>query len=158
MRVEFAKRAEKGRCYCEWQAILGKRRPITAGPMTIGRDIPHDLAQYVIESMTGCENGFWGSVARGATFRSMQKRRTKPGRAVIAANRQDLVGSEHLAGRYFGRWRARDASPVVAAMDVAFDQWKSLGPTDRLVFEWPSPSGVVRGSASEAGEKSSSFG
>jgi hypothetical protein len=38
--------------------------------MGYGRDLPHDLAQYVIEAATGYEQGFWGLVAMGATFKS----------------------------------------------------------------------------------------
>jgi hypothetical protein len=111
--------------------------------MAAGKGIPHDLAQYVIEAATGYKNGFWDLVAKGATFNSTGRRRTKPGRAVIAAHRAELAGAEALAGLHLGLWRAGDASPVSAALSRALEQWRGLSAADRLVFDWPSPDGIV---------------
>jgi hypothetical protein len=33
--------------------------------------IPHDLAHFLIEKALGLKNGFWGNIADGAVFRSM---------------------------------------------------------------------------------------
>src|SRR4029453_14582884 len=46
-----------------------------------GIDLPHDLAQFVVEATLSLEEGFWNLVANGATFKSIGCRRTKPGRA-----------------------------------------------------------------------------
>ncbi len=59
--------------------------------MAVGKDIPHDLGQYVIEAAAGYGHGFWGLVARGATFKSTGRRQTKPGRVL---------------DRAFGQWQA----------------------------------------------------
>jgi hypothetical protein len=111
--------------------------------MAVGQDIPHDLAQYVIEAAAGYHNGFWDLVAQGATFKSTGRKRTKPGRAVIAEHREDLAGSEKLAGLHLHLWKAGHASPVTSALDRAFGQWKVLKTGQRLVFDWPSAEGRI---------------
>jgi hypothetical protein len=111
--------------------------------MAGGKGIPHDLAQYVIEAATGYRNGFWDLIAKGATFKSTGRRRTKPGRAVIADHRAELAGAEKLAGLHLDRWKTGDVSPVSVALSRALDQWKGLSTSDRLAFDWPSPTGVV---------------
>jgi len=37
------------------------------------RALPHDLAHFVIEDTLRLDRGFWGSVARGAEFRGMER-------------------------------------------------------------------------------------
>jgi hypothetical protein len=111
--------------------------------MAVGQDIPHDLAQYVIEASVGYRNGFWDLVSQGATFKSTGRRRTKPGRAVIAEHRQDLAGSERLAGLHLHLWKARQAGPVATALDRAFGHWQELQTGQRLVFDWPSAEGRI---------------
>jgi hypothetical protein len=111
--------------------------------MAAGKDIPHDLAQYVIEAAAGYHNGFWDLVAKGATFKSTGRRRTKPGRAVIADHREDLAGSEKLAGLYLQLWKAGEAGPVASALDRALTQWQRLQTGQRLVFDWPSAEGRI---------------
>jgi hypothetical protein len=126
-----------------WQADLGKRRRVPGTLMGYGRDMPHDLAQYVIEAATGYEHGFWGLLAMGATFKSIGHRRTRPGRSVIADHRDELRASEHLASREVAFWRAGVKSPVTVALDRTRAQWKSLPIGDVLVFEWPSERGQI---------------
>jgi hypothetical protein len=111
--------------------------------MAVNKDIPHDLAQYVIEAATGYQNGFWDLVSKGATFKSTGRRRTKPGRAVIAEHRPELAGAEELAGLHLARWKVGDTSPVSEALSRALDQWCGLSDGERLAFEWPSPAGQV---------------
>jgi hypothetical protein len=126
-----------------WEADLGKRRIVPGALMGYGRDLPHDLTQYVIEAATGCEHGPWGLVSTGATFRSMGRDRTKPGRAVIARYRSELQSSEHLTNVHVAQWRSGARTPVTEALDRARDQWRSLPSGDRLVFEWPSARGEL---------------
>jgi hypothetical protein len=111
--------------------------------MAAGKGLPHDLAQYVIEAETGYRGGFWELVSRGATFKSTGRKRTKPGRAVIAEHRSELAGAERLAGEHLQRWTAGDRSPVTEALNRARAQWKALSLAECLGFDWPSPSGVV---------------
>jgi hypothetical protein len=141
--VAFVKLDNKGRGGCGWDAVRGKRTHVPGTSMAVGRDIPHDLAQYVIEAAAGYGNGFWDLVARGATFKSTGRRRTKPGRALIAEHREDLAGSEKLAGLHLHLWKARQGGPVAVALDRAFRQWQRLETDECLVFHWPSPDGRV---------------
>jgi hypothetical protein len=115
--------------------------------MAVGKDIPHDLGQYVIEAATGYGHGFWGLVARGATFKSTGRRQTKPGRALIATHRGDLLGAEHLAGLHLALWKANQSNAVSRALDRAFAQWQALRTDERLVFHWPSEKGSIEASS-----------
>lgn len=107
--------------------------------MGYGADLPHDLAQYVVEAATGYDRGFWGLVARGATFRSMRRRRTKPGREVIAAHHAELVQSENLANAHLASWHAGETNAITAVLNDALGKWRLVSRGDRLVFDWPAP-------------------
>jgi hypothetical protein len=82
-------------------------------------------------------------VAKGATFKSTGRRGTKPGRAVIAEHRQELAGSEQLAGLHLSLWKAHHAGPVTTALDRSFAQWRALRTDEQLVFDWPSAEGRI---------------
>ena len=144
LRVEFFKPSEKRRM-CAWTALRGKRTVVPGTMMGVGNGLPHDLAQYVIEATTGYERGFWGLLSIGATFKTTGRKRTKPGRAVIAEHRQELIDSELLAQAHLMEWAAGAATAVTAALDAAERQWHALRLGERLVFEWPSADGVVVG-------------
>ena len=107
------------------------------------KGIPHDLAQYVIEAETGYRDGFWELISKGATFKSTGRRRTKPGRAVIADHRDELAGAEKMAGEHLHRWRAGESSSVSEALDRALLQWNGLSAHECLIFDWPSARGSV---------------
>jgi hypothetical protein len=142
VRVVFFIHDERKRI-CGWTAKRGKRTQVPGTLMGYGNGVPHDLVQYIIEAATRYEHGFWGLLARGATFRSTGRRRTKPGRAVIAAHRRELLASEHLANMHVAQWRAGMHTPVTAALDHAEKQWNTLAVGDMLIFEWPSPHGRI---------------
>jgi hypothetical protein len=61
MQVAFYKAGE-GRL-CGWTAAPPRRRRFTGTTMASGRDLPHDLAQFVVEQGLGLEHGFWGVLA-----------------------------------------------------------------------------------------------
>jgi hypothetical protein len=143
MRVEFYKQGTNGRRLAAWEATRGKRTRIPGTVMAEGKSIPHDLAQYVIEAATDYRNGFWDLVAKGATFKSTGRRRTKPGRQVIAEHRTQLAGAEQLAGLHIALWQAQRPSPVTDALNRTLAQWRELSTHQRLVFEWPSAHGQV---------------
>lgn len=64
--------------------------------MASGRNLPHDLAQFVVESTLGLHDGFWGLLTNGATFESVRRRRTKPGQQVIRMHHEALTATEHV--------------------------------------------------------------
>ena len=105
--------------------------------------LPHDLLQYLVEAATEYEHGFWDLVSKGATFRSMGRRRTKPGRALIAQHRGEIRAAEGLPNAHVAAWRGGEHTPVTTALDTAARQWAALSVGDRLVFRWPSTEGVV---------------
>ena len=78
---------------CDWEAVRARRTRVPGccmGGRVREGHLPHDLAGFVIEGGLGLRHGFWGLIAEGATFNSMRKRRTREGRAVIAAHRAEL--------------------------------------------------------------------
>lgn len=143
MRVEFTKHVEKGRPACSWVATR-KRTVVPGSYMPVGKDLPHDVGQYVVEAAAGIQNGFWGLIDRGATFKSTGRKLTKPGRDLIRDHRADLDESEAVAGGHLHDWRAGATTEVAVALQRAMEQWTALDPNERLVFEWPSATGQIR--------------
>lgn len=129
-----------------WNAVRGERTRIPGTIMALGRgDISHDLAQYVVEAATGYGDGFWGLLSRGATFKSTGRKRTKPGRALIASHREDLANAEALAAVHLAAWHGGHQSAVTDALTAAADQFQKLRQGETLEFEWPSVAGTVQG-------------
>jgi hypothetical protein len=83
VQVALYKTEQKGRRACGWEA-LRETHAVPGAYMGVDNRIPHDLAQFVIEAETRYANGLCGSISTGATFKSTGRRRTKPGRAIIA--------------------------------------------------------------------------
>lgn len=131
-----------------WHAVRGRRTAIPGTVMALGRgDISHDLAQYIVEAATGTQDGFWGLLAKGATFRSIGRKRTPQGRALIAAHRDTLRGAEQLAGAHIAEWRRGASTPVARALDDAARMFAALKPGEHLTYQWPSVQGQVRSAA-----------
>lgn len=137
MQVAFTKLVEQR--VSTWTALRGKRTVVRGSTMALGRgDLPHDLVQLVVEATLGVTHGFWGCVEAGGTFRSMRRRRTKPGRAVIALHRDELVAGEHLVNAHADRWRAGRPTPVGPMLDRFDALWNALGDGDTMTVHWPS--------------------
>jgi hypothetical protein len=127
-----------------WEATIGKRSRVRSHMGGARPDqLPHDLLQYVVEAEAGYKHGFWDLVSKGATFRSTDRRRTKPGRALIAQHRAEIKAAEGLPNAHVAAWRAGERTPVTSALDKAARQWTALAVGDRLVFRWPSTEGVI---------------
>jgi hypothetical protein len=106
--------------------------------MALGRGgLPHDLVQMIVEASVGIDRGFWGSVAAGATFRSTGRKRTRPGRAVIAANRQEIAAAEGVVAEHHFRWQHGMPTPAAVHFDVLSRHWDSLEDGGQLTVEWP---------------------
>lgn len=153
VQVTFRKLDTKGRTLCRWDAVRNRRVRVPGTTMGAGdgSTLPHDLTQYVIEAATGYRNGFWELVAKGATFKTTGRRRTRPGRAVIAEHRAELLKSEQHAQRHTATWLAGERTPVTEALDRALEQWRALDEHHVLVFAWPSASGTVEAVETQAG-------
>lgn len=122
--------------------VVRKDRTAVALPMAdYGRALPHDLAHVVVESVLGLDHGFWGLMAAGAAFDTLNRaaagsrplRRTDP---VIEAHLDELLVAEGLVnlfreqetegavddGRYVSRAEelcAARGTPMPALLDVA---------------------------------------
>jgi hypothetical protein len=135
MRVEFY-RSDDGRT-CGWVATPPGRRPFEGTTMAAGRDLPHDLAQFVVERALGVHEGFWGLLANGATFKSVPGRRlTQPGRALVREHTTALEAIEGVANAHVDAWRRGAPTPVGAALDVMYARWLALPAGERLCVEW----------------------
>jgi hypothetical protein len=107
--------------------------------MPIGRGvIPHDLAHYATEAHFGIEDGFWGLLALGATFkRGTSKRTTRPGRALVAANRAGLHAAEQLGNAHHALWSSGKPTPVSPTFDRLAEQWLAVPADGTLTVYWP---------------------
>jgi hypothetical protein len=74
MEVVFYK-GDEGRL-CGWTAAPPKRRRFQGTTMASGRDLPHDLAQFVVEATLGLATGSGACSQRGRPSRAF------PGAAV----------------------------------------------------------------------------
>src|SRR5688500_15667644 len=113
--------------------------------MAAGGDVPHDLATFVIEAELGISHGFWGCVAAGATFKSLGRRRTEPGRAVIRRHAAELDEAEALVNEVYFAWRRGEATPAGPALDAALAAWSRLPEGGSLTFDWPTWARPVAG-------------
>lgn len=136
VRVTFRKLIEKR--VTTWDAVRGKRTHVPGTTMALGRgDVPHDLVQMIVEGALGITDGFWGSIAAGATFNSTGRKRTRPGRAVIAANRDSIRATEHIVGEHHRRWRAGEPTPAARHFDDVASRWADLDDGEGLIVDWP---------------------
>lgn len=137
MEVRFRK-GKDGRV-CSWVALRRGRAPIAGPAMAAGGDIPHDLATFVIEAALGSRHGFWGCVAAGATFRSLRRKRTEPGKAVIRAHLSDLDEAETRVNAIFSTWRAGGHTSCNDVLDNILASWRALREHEELSLEWKDP-------------------
>ncbi|HET9769393.1 MAG TPA: hypothetical protein VFS16_00790 [Acidimicrobiia bacterium] len=135
MEVRFRK-GKAGRA-CSWTAFRRKRIRVPGPTMAAGGDIPHDLYTFVIERELGLRHGFWGCVSEGATFRTLGRKRTEPGRAVIRRHVGDLDEAESRVNDVYFTWRAGGDTPVNAALDEMLARWRDLDEGEELVLNWP---------------------
>jgi hypothetical protein len=138
MRVIFEKSDDRRRC--SWRAELPGHRRLQGSTMaarSAHTDLPHDLAQLVVEAGLHLDHGFWNLVANGATFQSLGRRPTKPGRQLIAAYRAELNEAEGIVNAQVQAWRDGRPTPVSPELDAMLARWRALGPGEELVVAWP---------------------
>ena len=136
MQVTFFK-VHDGRL-CGWKAAPPRRRRFQGTTMASGRDLPHDLAQFVVEATLDLHHGFWGLLANGATFQSVVgRRRTQPGRQLIHVHRAALNATEHVVNAHVAAWRTGASTPAAPALDAMYARWKALPIGEELRVDWP---------------------
>jgi hypothetical protein len=135
MRVEFFK-LDGGRL-CGWTATPPNRRTFQGTTMASGRDLPHDLGQFVVEATLRLDQGFWGLLANGASFKSVPGRRTtRPGRALARVHHEALADVESIVNSHVDAWRGGAYTPVAPALDHMYARWRALAADDRLTLDW----------------------
>jgi hypothetical protein len=105
--------------------------------MAAGGDLPHDLYTFVIEHGLDIEHGFWGCVAAGATFRTLGRKRTPQGKAVIARHLADLESAETRVNEIYFAWRSGGPTPLDDELDSMLARWRALTESDELTLRWP---------------------
>jgi hypothetical protein len=136
VRVTFRKLVEER--VSTWEAVRSVRTRVPGSTMALGRGgLPHDLVQMIVEGSLGIDRGFWGSVAAGATFKSTGRKRTRPGRAVIAANRREIAAAEGVVAEHYYRWQHGMPTPAATHFDELSRCWNSLGDGGHFTVEWP---------------------
>ena len=100
-------------------------------------ELPYDLAQFVVEANLSLEDGFWNLVANGATFKSLGRRQTKPGRQLIADHRAQLNEAEGIVNAHVQAWRDGVPTPLGPTLDATLARWRALRVGEELVVEWP---------------------
>jgi hypothetical protein len=107
--------------------------------MPIGRGrIPHDLAHMATENHFGITDGFWGLLARGATFdHGTDQRRTTRGRQLIRDHRDGLRAAEALGNEHHFRWLMGQPTPVADTFERLARRWEDLADGGTLTVRWP---------------------
>lgn len=133
MTVTFHKRGRG----CGWTARRPPRSVVPGPTMAAGADLPHDLYTFVIEDALGLEHGFWGCVAAGATFRTLGRKRTPQGTAVIARHLDDLDAAEARVNEIYFAWKAGRPTELDDELDAMLARWRTVPDGDDLELEWP---------------------
>ena len=136
MEVTFRKAAGR-KSFPIWTAKKGKTKIAGSILGCDPRHLPHDIVTLVVERELGITDGFFGTVEAGGTFRSMAKRRSPAGKAVIARNRAGVQQAEHTVHAVWDAWKAGRDSPCNDALDAALAAWRAVPPGGEMTFTWP---------------------
>jgi len=105
--------------------------------MAAGGDLPHDLYTFVIEDALCLDHGFWGCIAAGATFKTLGRKRTPQGKAIITRHLDDLDDAEARVNGIYFAWRAGEPTPLDDALNSMLSQWRALADGEELMLRWP---------------------
>ncbi len=104
--------------------------------MAAGADLPHDLYTFVIEDAFDLAHGFWGCVADGATFKTLGRKHTPQGRAVIDRHVDDLERAEAMVNEDCFAWRAGTPTELGRQLDAMLERWRALSVREEPNLEW----------------------
>lgn len=121
---------------CGWEALRPPRSRVPGSTMAAGGDLPHDLMTFVVEDGLGLEHGFWGCVAAGATFRTLGRKRTEQGKAVIRHHIDDLDQAEAMVNEIYFAWRRGEPTELDAELNAMLARWRALPEGGQLAVEW----------------------
>lgn len=104
--------------------------------MAAGVDLPHDLYTFVIEDALGLDRGFWGCVAAGATFKTLGRKQTPQGRAVIARHLDELDAAEARVNEIYFAWKVGTPTELDAELDAMLVRWRAVPDGGDLPLTW----------------------
>ncbi len=119
-----------------WTALRPPRTIVPGPTMAAGGDLPHDLYTFVIEESLSIQYGFWGCIAAGATFKTLGRKRTPQGKAVIARHLDDLDAAETRVNEIYFAWRAPPPTSLDDQLDSLLDRWRTLTDAEELTLRW----------------------
>ena len=122
-----------------WDARRGRSYIAGAGGGGNPEELPHDLVGLVVERALGVEHGFWWAVDNGATFRSMGKKPTRPGRELIRRHGDEIYAADHLVHQVWEQWRRGEPTPCSEELDATLAEWQALPTGGHLVRTFSSP-------------------
>jgi hypothetical protein len=137
VQVTFTKKAH-AKDFPPWVARIGKSTVVGSHLGCYPDHLGHDLVTLVVERELGIDDGFFGTVAAGGTFRSMGKRRHSTGKQVIARNRPGLGRAEGVVNQAWHDWLHGEDTRCNAALDAALEAWMAVPPGASLTLDWPS--------------------
>jgi hypothetical protein len=142
-----------------WEAVRATQGRVRGGYMPIGRGrISHDLGHMATEAHFRITDGFWGLLARGATFtHGTQQRPTRPGRKLIRDNGAALRAAEAVGNEHHFAWAAGKPTPVGATFDRLARCWDATPDGGALTVRWPTLAIVDKDDARDAGLTIRSF-
>ena len=132
MKVTFHKRGRG----CGWTALRPPRSVVPGPTMAAGGDLPHDLYTFVIEDALEIEHGFWGCIAAGATFKTLGRKRTPQGKAVIARHLDDLDAAEARVNEIYFAWREGKPTELTDELDEMLARWRAVPDGGDLALVW----------------------
>ena len=122
---------------CTWTALRPPRTKVPGPTMAAGGDLPHDLYTFVIERALDLRYGFWGCVAAGATFKTLGRKRTPQGKAVIMRHLGELDAAETQVNEIYFAWRAGRPTDLDRELDAMLARWRELPDGGELTLDWP---------------------
>ena len=122
---------------CTWTALRPPRTKVPGPTMAAGGDLPHDLYTFVIERALGLRYGFWGCVAAGATFKTLGRKRTPQGKAVITRHLAELDAAEAQVNEIYFAWRAGRSTALDRELDAMLTRWRELPDGGEFTLDWP---------------------
>lgn len=85
----------------------------------------------------------------GATFKTLGRKSTPQGRAVISRYLDELDEAETRVNEIYFAWRSGAATELDELLDATLDRWRSLPDGGDLVVEWPATRPARRRSGSQ---------
>lgn len=121
----------------------------------VGPTMPHDLVHAVVETALGIDDGFWGAMARGATFQGFEfvtpRRHRRSGMKVLRRGGDAVMAAELRVNWAYRAWRGLPTegrgvgrAPIDAdalartgpRLDAAAARWAAVPVGGELLWRW----------------------